>query len=656
MKAGKYALVNYGGSFQLDIKNASDLEALQIMDEAFWMCTSAPTFGLNCDDDLIALLDKNKNGRILSSDVRDACEQILRILKNHQGLEQKSGTITESDFNDDDKEAKILKSAVTEIKKNLNKKTGDSLNLQDLRDDKAILCNGLTNGDGIIPAEDVEDDALKQFIKDIMLCMGSHDDVNGKPGIGQEKLNAFLERTQKYLNWKDSKHFSAEILPLQEKTADAYNAFAAIRPKVNEYFQLCELKKFNDDISRKQKEPDSPINVYNSSADIADYLKTTPLAPITDTPILNLEKAINPHFSSMLNSLRVNVLEEILTAPVTQLDQTDWQKVCDVFKPYEQWQQKEEGVEVKAIDESTLRSYVSGELPSQLQYLIETDLKLGEKLKERDDLENIIILQKGLLDFCNNYVSFPHLYNPEQRAIFEIGHLVIDGRIFNFNIPVKDIKAHAAIAERSGIYLLYLEITGSKEDKPFYICTPVTSLHLGLLGVGKRGVLFDLDGKEWDATVVKVLQNPVSLTEAILAPFKKITSLLSGAVDKISSGTEQELEKKLNKVTTGIQQDVSGTSKPVKKVSSTTARDVMLTGSVTFAALGSSFAYISSTFANLDPKKAMAAFAIGMLVILFPIIIISSIKLYRRNLSSILEASEWAINARMRLTYKWPKF
>jgi hypothetical protein len=661
MKAGNYALVNYGGSFQLDIYNANDLEALEIMDEAFWMSTSAPTFGLNCDEELTVLLDRNKNGRILSSDVRDASAKILRVLKNRNGIDKRLDTISIDCFNEEDDEGLQLQSAVKEILNNLDKKPTDILSLKELRDDKAILCDGLTNGDGIIPPDDVEDKVLQKFIQDIILCLGSYDDVNGKAGIGDARLKNFLDLTDKYLSWKDSRDFDPKILPLQQNTADGHAIYMSIKYKIDEYFQLCGLKAFNSTLERQQVEPPSPQNVYHSGNDIDEYLKKSPLATVLSEPVLHLNDKINPLFSSKLESLKVNVLDKFLSPSLSQLTKDDWLKVCDTFKPYEEWLNTKQGIEVKALDDDTLRNYISSDLPSKLQSLIDKDKLLGEKLKVRDELEELLIVQKNIISFCNNYVSFPHLYNPEHRAIFEIGYLVIDGRIFNFNIPVEDIKEHASIAERSGIYLLYLEITGSKEDKTFYICTPVTSRKLGLLGLGKRGILYDLDGKEWDAKVVQVVQNPVSLTEAILGPFRKMTKLLMGAVDKISTGTEKELEKRLNKATTNIQKDVStGISAPPKSPAkktntASTARDLMLTGSVTFAALGSSFAYISSTFAKMDPTKGLAIFAAGMLIIILPIIIVASIKLYQRNISSILEASGWAINARMRLTHQMAK-
>ena len=653
MKAGKFALLNYGGSYQLDLRTSVDLEALEIMDEAFWMSTSAPVFGLNCDPDLLNLLDCNKNGRILSSDIRMAVLELLQNVKTKKNIDNRSEVIGAQDIDDSHKNGKLLKESIIEVLKNLKKPNDHKLTLKELRDDTAILCNGLTNGDGVIPPNRVEEQEVKQLIEDVMKCLGCHDDINGNPGIGSEKLKQFIDLASKYINWKDSAEFCPDILPLHENTAEAYEVFSSIKGKIDEYFKLCELQSFNKEINRVQKEPTSPEDIYDSAENIDVYLKLSPLATVSSTPILKLNEPINPYFIKLIGQLQAQVLDEFLARPVTEIYKADWQKVCEIFKPYELWLQSSKGIEVKSVDEVRLRSYIKSDVPNKLQAMIDDDKALGEKLKVRQKLEEIIILQKNIIDFCNNFVSFPHLYNPEHRAIFEIGHLVIDGRIFNFNLPVENVKTHSETAKKSGIYLLYLEITGSKEDKTFFICTPVTSRKIGLLDVNKRGVLFDLDGKEWDAKVIKVVQNPVSLTEAVLAPFRKVCRMLMDAIDKISSDTEKELESQFKKASSDIQKDVSkkmSAAKPKSKNPSNTARDLMMTGSLTFAALGSSFAYISSTFAKLNWDQGLFAIAVAFIVIILPVIVVSSIKLHRRNMSSILEASGWAINARMRLT------
>jgi hypothetical protein len=88
---------------------------------------------------------------------------------------------------------------------------------------------------------------------------------------------------------------------------------------------------------------------------------------------------------------------------------------------------------------------------------------------------------------------------------------------------------------------------------------------------------------------------------------------------------------------------------------SKSSRDLLLAGGVTIAALGSSFAFIAKTIASLKLHQALAVMAFGLGIVLIPVMVIAIYKLYRRNLSAILEASGWAINGRMRLTYRLGK-
>lgn len=654
----KFALVNYGGSYQLDIKSVEDLEALNFIDEAFWMATSVPTFSLNCSDDFIKVLDKNKSERVLSSDLRESVLLLLDVLKNYDRVNAKSNALALNDFSDSPK-AQELKEAFKEILSNLGKAESDELTLEDLRNVNGILKNGLSNGDGIIPADHIEDPELQNFVKDIILCLGSADDVNGIQGIGKPRLETFLTAAKDYLAWKDSKDYNPEILPLHEKTADAYKVFSDIRPKINEYFRLCQQYKYAETLGQKYILATCGPEKNSSLEQAADYLKENSIAPLNSDCELRLDAEINPYYTSSLIDLREKILNEFLARPANTLIESDWKNVCDIFLPYEDWLATQKGKEVKSLDDEKLRTYLNSGFPGKLEELIAEDKELGHKLKIRVQLEEIIILQKEVIDFCNNFISFPHLYNPEKRAMFEAGHLVIDGRIFNFNIKIKDVDQHAKLAKRSGIYVMYIEITGAKEDGKYYICTPVTSHRLGLLGVDKRGVLFDLNGKEWDAKVVKVLDNPVSLTEATLAPFKKFCQMIIDAVDKISSGTEKHLEKQIGSTGQDLQKNLTtvpkGPPEPSKETSSATARDLMVTGSVTFAALGSSFAYITSTFTGMNWEHRLSAFGIGLMAIILPVMFVSAIKLYRRNISSILEASGWAMNAHMRLTNQLAK-
>jgi len=78
-----FVFENYGGSYQLRIRTAEDLAALEELDEPFWMATSAPVDQLTCDPVLLRRLDRDGNGRIQSWELRQGARWLLHMLRSH---------------------------------------------------------------------------------------------------------------------------------------------------------------------------------------------------------------------------------------------------------------------------------------------------------------------------------------------------------------------------------------------------------------------------------------------------------------------------------------------------------------------------------------------------------------------------------------------
>jgi hypothetical protein len=79
---------------------------------------------------------------------------------------------------------------------------------------------------------------------------------------------------------------------------------------------------------------------------------------------------------------------------------------------------------------------------------------------------------------------------------------------------------------------------------------------------------------------------------------------------------------------------------------------MLIGGSVAFAAIGTAVAYITNTLTKLTWWQFLAGFGGVVGLVLLPATVLAFIKLRRRDLSAIIEASGWAVNARMRLTHR----
>ena len=181
----------------------------------------------------------------------------------------------------------------------------------------------------------------------------------------------------------------------------------------------------------------------------------------------------------------------------------------------------------------------------------------------------------------------------------------------------------------------------------------VTSGGRGNLCLGKRGVFHDVNGDEFHARIVQVIENPISLREAIVAPFKRLATAVMGKIQSIASTAETELDQAGGEVVTKVQEvadQPQQTQTPQPQASGTNIAATLAGGGIAIAALGSSLAFVTKTLAGLSALTILAGIGGAILAVVAPTILIAFSQLRRRDLGAILEGSGWAINARMRLT------
>lgn len=60
--------------------------------------------------------------------------------------------------------------------------------------------------------------------------------------------------------------------------------------------------------------------------------------------------------------------------------------------------------------------------------------------------------------------------------------------------------------------------------------------------MGKRGVFIDINGNEVDAVVVQIIENPISVKEAIFSPFQRMGRIPGGKIESIATTAEKKLD------------------------------------------------------------------------------------------------------------------
>jgi hypothetical protein len=183
--------------------------------------------------------------------------------------------------------------------------------------------------------------------------------------------------------------------------------------------------------------------------------------------------------------------------------------------------------------------------------------------------------------------------------------------------------------------------------------------------VGRNAVFYDRNGLDWDATVIKIIDNPISIRQAFWSPYRKISRFINTQVNKfaeaqdnkVQSNVTSNIEKKANAADEQASKSVvaipiAPTAAPSTATPPSPPFDVgkfvgiFAAISLALGALGAAIASIVAGFMNLEWwKMPMAVLGIVMLIS-GPSMLIAYFKLRKRNLAPILDANGWAINAK----------
>lgn len=260
------------------------------------------------------------------------------------------------------------------------------------------------------------------------------------------------------------------------------------------------------------------------------------------------------------------------------------------------------------------------------------------------DLRKLILLHRDFVRLLRNFVTFEDFYDTKQSIVasFQAGTLVIDQRICRLCIRVNDIVKHDMQASLSGIYLLYCDCESKKLGKKMQIVAAMTQGEIKNLSVGKNAVFYDNAGNDYDATITKIIDNPISIRQAFWTPYRKLSNWIQ---EKINKSAAEKDEQVMKDVTTNMDAKVEG--KEAAKPAFDIAKFAGIFAAIGMAVgmIGTALVALFSGLAELKWWQLIIVFVAILLVISGPSMIIAWVKLRRRNLAPVLNANGWAVNA-----------
>ena len=651
----------YGGIHQLRIESAEDLAFIHELHPARWAATSVQVESLQCDPAFLEYLNQDGSGTIRAEHLCAAVTWIFHMMANRDRMAASSDVLRLSDLDTSREEGRQLREAAIHILGQLKVENLEEISLEQLRIFRNTYGMTSPNGDGVLPPQHVSDPAAAQLANDVLERVGGTKDVSGQDGINEGHLSQFLDGARNYLAWKAlaEDDGAAGILPWGDDTAAAVKLTSEFDAKIEQFFWQCDLVKLDVRTAERicLSEEELQKLVGSDLQAMERQLAQAPLQTPNAEGVLNLEGPVNPYYQDQMDELRNRVLARAQPDSHETLTRIGWQQVKAIFEPYGAWQAKKPSNGVDELSETTLKEYLEGPAQKKLLQLLLEDLAVKDEVMKVTALEKLTLYQRWLLELANNFVSFSALYDPSRRALFELGNLIIDGRELAFTMKVRNRAEHKKIAQASKIFLVYAEIILSQEQgRSFEIAAALTGGSQGVIEIGKRGIFYDLQGKEWDARVVDMVENPISLGEAIKSPFVKAKKLLSEKVEAFVGTRAGALEKTATEIATkmekgeSLQQPAQVPSAGAAPPSGSGMRDLVLAGGIAFAAVGSSLVYLIKTLSQIDPLNAALALVALLLVVALFSALSGWNKLRRRDMSALLEACGWAVNFRMYMT------
>jgi hypothetical protein len=642
----RWRFSHFGGFDQVRLEDGKDLVNLDKLDQKLWVALACPTQGIQFDRKVLDLMDTDKDGRLRVPEVLAATRWACSCLKDPGDLLRESPSLPLSAIDDSGPEGRQLLASARQVLANLGKADATEITVEDTADTARIFAGTRFNGDGIVPPESAEGDSIRAAIGDIVACLGAVTDRSGKPGVDLAKVEAFFAAAQAYSDWRRAAEDDAAILPLGESTFSASAAVKAVRAKVEDYFARCRLVAFDARagaaLNREEKEYLSIAakDLTITSAEIASL----PLARVEAGRPLPLKEGVNPAWADAIARLESEAVRPLLGQKAA-LSEADWAALLGKLAPFEEWLAAKAGTSVEPLGLDRVRKVLTGHDREAITALIAEDKKLEPEANAIAAVEKLVLYHRHLHRLLTNFVNFKDFYGRSRPAVFQIGTLYLDQRSCELCLAVDDAGRHAALAGMAGTYLAYCDCVRKGSGEKMQIVAAFMSGDSDNLMVGRNGVFYDHKGRDWDATITRIVDNPISVRQAFWSPYKKFVRMIEEQVAKRAAAADAASTAKLETAAeTAARLDKAPPAQP-KKLDV----GVIAAMGVAVGAIGTFLAALFTKVLELQAWQVALVVVAIFLLISTPSMTMAWLKLRRRNLGPILDANGWAINARAKI-------
>ena len=648
----KWKFYRVGGLDQVALETGADLAHLHELNQKLWVALSCPTKGLELDVKTLELLDLDKDGRVRAPEILAALTWCEPRLKGLGELIPGRDSLALAAIDTGTPEGKALFGAARQILLHAGLPDAAEVRYLDLADVVNVFAGTPFNGDGVVPADSAEDPETKAILEELLGTVSGVPDRSGKQGTDQVKLDLFFAELAAFAEW--SKAGDEEGLrSLGEATAPAFEAFKAVRTKIDDYFTRCRLAAFDPRAGAILNRGEAEL-VALAAKDLAtpgDEVAALPIALVEAGRPLPLAEGANPAWTARLGALQRDAIVPALGASAAALTEAQWGSLKEKLARYEAWRAAEKGAVVSKLGLPRVLALLAGPGKAAIEALIAKDKALEFEAAAIADVVRMVHYRRDLHTLLKNFVNFGDFYDGGEPAIFQAGTLYLDSRSCDLCVKVDDFSAHAVLGSLSRMYIAYCDLK-RPGMAPMKIAACFTQGDSDYLMVGRNGIFYDRLGRDWDANITKIIDNPISIRQAFWAPYKKFVRIIEEQVTAFAAAKEKEAEARMHATAGSAAAAASGVKPPAPPAAVDVGKMVGIIAAlgVGAGAIGTLFGGLVSGFIGLEPWWAKLLAVLGIvLAISLPSMLLAWLKLRQRTLGPVLDANGWAVNGRVRV-------
>lgn len=629
--APRFTFQRSGGVEQVLFTSGAELLGIEHLDQKLWVALASPVTGLEFDARTLRLLDADGDGRLRAADLVAAARWLEPLLAHPDDLLKGAAELPLSAIKESSPEGKLVLAAARQVLERRGKGAAASVSVPDADGARDAFDKTPHNGDGVLVPAAAEGDArLRALLEDAIKATGGLPDRSGEQGVNAALVDSFFTAIGEHAAWLDAVPPGADLA-----AADA--AVADVESKIDDFFARCRLIAFDPRAEGPLSGDAATYAPFGSRALSAtlEEMAGLPLARVTPGASLPLSSGANPAWQARLAALREKAG---VKDPLTE---SEWTAAKARLAAHRAWKAAKKGALVESLGADRVRAIAQdASAKAALAPLFEKDLAMAGTAAAIESVEKLVRLHRDFARLCNNFVSFRDFYGRRDKAIFQAGTLYIDQRACDLVVRVDDSAKHAALAGLARTYLAYCDCV--RAGAKMSIVAAMTAGDSDNLMVGRNGVFYDRQKNDWDATIVRIVDAPISVRQAFWSPYKKLVRFAEEQVAKRASAEDTAATDRLQAAIAGA----AGGKPPVPAPKI----DIGIV-----AALGVAVGGIAAAFGAL----LQALFGLGIwmpigfvgliLAVSGPSMLIAWLKLRQRNLGPLLDANGWAVNSRARI-------